>query len=989
MFDVNLAREQQVMTNDPGLGRRQRPRRFLTTVAAIVAVTFTMTVLAPTAMAARTGIEAARMRAAPPSGDEAGLAKTVLKIQSTLEKLSDKLARGDDARREKQELRALDITLRKLDRAVRANFDAAGALVRGNQLPPVIQQRHDDTVAVYHAAFDALAAQLATALESSDAALVEQAVQSALWQLKSKQFRRRHQPFHPEDLRDFTTPDPTNVPRMTKDEYISAALYDRPLIRLAANEGFRLGGLAGADNPAFLAETPEVRLTRVIEDKAAELGHDPVTIYRWVRNNIEWMPSWGARQDAELTLAAGRGNSMEIASLTIALLRVSGIPARYVHGVIAVPADEFVNWAGDFADAAAARDFVARGGIPSTVVVSGGEVSQVRLEHIWVEVAADYFPSRGAINKAADSWVRLDPSFKQYDNREGLDVVAIGGLDPEALAKTYVDSGTVNETEGWVSGFDPTLLQGAQAQVAQQLDDYIANNLADPTVADIIGGRPAIIEELSTLPSSLDNRIVFEGATYDNLPDALRLHLTLALGRELLGEPVDPVNYRWTDLNNKKLTLSFRPATVADEEALASFLPKGDITDASQLPDYIPSYLISVIPELRLEGEVIHSGTAVSLGEEIDLYHQVKTPRQVFPGQIYHAIAGSYLALTPVGGNVSPLELEQTRARIEQTRAVLESQNQAQSSALTRENLLGDIFHAGLLGYWAQYSALGHLMALAQRASTSLAVGYGTYGYEPAVDTFFGIPRGIRPGGVAMNVYLTNYDATHTVDAEARKNFNIQLGALSSTLEHAVPEQMFNADASNPPDAMSAVKALSMANVQGQRIYQVAQDNLYEALPNLHLYSETEDEIRQAVLAGKTVITHTDPVSVPGWTGAGYAIVDPNTGVGIWKISGGQNGGILIFESILEIFWWGFDQVKGIAKANVIVSAASFASLVTKIVNECRGSEQWSLIYYLTAYTVAIILLSVFVTPGALLAYALLFNFLSTLVFDQAVQRDC
>jgi len=39
------------------------------------------------------------------------------------------------------------------------------------------------------------------------------------------------------------------------------------------------------------------------------------------------------------------------------------------------------------------------------------------------------------------------------------------------------------------------------------------------------------------------------------------------------------------------------------------------------------------------------------------------------------------------------------------------------------------------------------------------------------------------------------------------------------------------------------------------------------------------------------VIAHTDNIQVPGWAGAGYVILDPDTGIGAWKISGGGNGG--------------------------------------------------------------------------------------------------
>lgn len=35
-------------------------------------------------------------------------------------------------------------------------------------------------------------------------------------------------------------------------------------------------------------------------------------------------------------------------------------------------------------------------GIPVTAVIGGGQVTKVRMEHIWVEAALDFVPSRGA-----------------------------------------------------------------------------------------------------------------------------------------------------------------------------------------------------------------------------------------------------------------------------------------------------------------------------------------------------------------------------------------------------------------------------------------------------------------------------------------------------------------------------------------------------------------------------------------------------------------
>jgi hypothetical protein len=120
-------------------------------------------------------------------------------------------------------------------------------------------------------------------------------------------------------------------------------------------------------------------------------------------------------------------------------------------------------------------------------------------------------------------------------------------------------------------------------------------------------------------------------------------------------------------------------------------------------------------------------------------------------------------------------------------------------------------------------------------------------------------------------VNVAKADGTNQV---ATKNYTLQIGMLSSALEHAVPEQMFADpdDSLNPPDSISAVKALSKASAAGQRIYHLTQANQASTLPNIHHDSQTIDEIRATLSVGKEVMTHTDAVTVPGWSGAGYIL---------------------------------------------------------------------------------------------------------------------
>jgi len=871
----------------------RRSGYFMRTTAGAVILAFVGLIITPSMVGIRTAMAAEAVEPIP-STVEGKLSHAIQQAEQQLERLEQKLNSYADTTQELTALQQLHDELTLLDAEVTANFQQVGDLIQSKGLPEVIQQRHQTMVNSYQAELTTLLNNLTAIDQATDSETRKQKTQAAKAHLQSKKQKKGQQPFDPKNLPNKSRKaDPNNKPKKNADEFQSAGLFNTPFIKLAALGDFTFDKLAGASDPAYLAETDEIVLTQSIQDKAAELNHDPVKIFHWVRNNTEWQPTWGAIQDAELTLDAKRGNAMDIASLTIALLRASGIPARYVHGTIEVPAEEYKNWTGGFSEITAAANFASSGGIPTTAITTAGVISKIQMEHVWVEAAIDYQPSRGAINRSADSWVAMDASYKQYEYLQGLDAVAISGIDPEQLAQSFIDSGTVNEGEGWVTGFDPTILQNAQTQAQTNLEDHITNNMTDPTVGDVIGGRKTIIKEYPVLPSSLPNLISAEGARYDKLPSQLQQKVTYTLANGLT-QTGPSASFPWARLNNQKVTLSFKPATAADEQALQSLLPEGEITDISQLPSSIPSYLIEVIPELKVNGQQVLSGNPMPLGHDLAFKTQVQfAGKSAQTPYTYNLAAGSYRAVNVIAGSVSPQKLHALQTQLEQTKTILETSDQTQIAALTRGELLGDMFYAGSLGYYAQLLGLSHIAGLAQGGHYTLAAGKGTIGYEPKVNYFFGFPISIASGGVALDIPINIVAAVDDGDLEKRKNYVLQTGILSSALEHAVPEQMF-VTPENPGEAISAVKALSKASAAGQRIYHITQANRAVALPNIHHDSGTMAEISAALNAGKEVITHSDAVSVPGWSGAGYIILDPDEGDGAYKISGGGNGGFFV-----------------------------------------------------------------------------------------------
>lgn len=893
-------------------------RGFVRVTASLVVGAFLFVFYSPGLLAAKQAIEqpqATTARSIQGESDEEKLANTLQAIKEHVSKNKDKIAK----RVEKEggffekaldvfglstleseniaELMSLNGEMLLLHDKVMANFKAIEAKLKARGLPEEILQRHYDAVKKYYTEYNKLRNYIDQLKGAGSLYEQETAVEALDEWLQTQQFKPEPQPFDPNDLPNKSLrPQEDNKPKTTKQEFTNVGLRDNPRVRLAALGDFTFDKLPDASDPAFLAETVEVRLSDAIKAKAAELGHDPIQIHNWVHNNTEWLPTWGSMQDSDLTLFSLKGNAFDIASLEIALLRASGIPSRYVHGTIEVPADKFMNWAGGFTDIIAAGTFVRSGGVPAVGVTIGGTVQKVRMEHIWVEAAIDYEPSRGAVNRDADTWVEMDSAFKQYEFLTGLDPVAISGLDLQPIAESYVASGIINEQEGWIQGLNDTILQNPQPQVQQALQQFITNNIPNPTAEDIIGGRKTIIQKQLVLPSALPNPILVTGTRYASIPAPLQHRIAFAFATDFLtGRLVEPISFPWPVVNNQKVTVSFSPATPADEETVRSFLLEGDITDLSQIPTQIPAYLINVIPQLRINGELKKQGSPMILGTKMPLALSITMPAHGTNIVNTSVTAGSHIVIPVVGGSVSNAQLDQIKSSINRTKLILESQNTALIPTLTSEELYGDIFYAGSLGYFATYLSIGKINSLQQNSHIMLAPSVGTYGYVPSVESFFGVPRIITTGGAQMDLFrIVTVNGTSDGDKTKQVNFVKQMGILGSALEHAIPEQEFSTP-ENPIDGVSAVKILSKAAALGQRIYTITAQNQAVALPNLNHRQATMNAIRAALAAGKEVTTHTDPISVPGYTGSGYIIIDPETGDGGYIIEGGLNGGLTPF----------------------------------------------------------------------------------------------
>ena len=288
-----------------------------------------------------------------------------------------------------------------------------------------------------------------------------------------------------------------------------------------------------------LAENIEVQFTPEIIAKAQELGNNPVKIYNWVRNNIEFVPTYGSIQGAQMTLLTKQGNAFDTASLLIALLRASNIPARYVYGTIELPIDKVMNWVGGFTDANSAVNFIASGGIPGISLTSGGKIVAVRMEHMWVEAFVPYGPYSGRPSRltSVKTWIPLDPSFKQYKYTQGIDLQSSFPFDAQTLVDQLISTATVNQQEGYITNVNASLVQNALNEYQSGLEAYIQQNIPDPTLGKLFGIKEIVKQDFGILPATLPYKINIKGGKYSEIPEELRHKITF----EILNEFSDAI----------------------------------------------------------------------------------------------------------------------------------------------------------------------------------------------------------------------------------------------------------------------------------------------------------------------------------------------------------------------------------------------------------------------------------------------------------------
>jgi hypothetical protein len=847
--------------------------QLMRSTATTVLIAFSLMILQPTIAAAQTA-KTPKATVTPDNNAETQLSRTLQRIEDKLARTEDKLQKHQDASAERHELKQLRQTIKQLDATVREGFAQVEQHIQDHHLDPVILERHQAMVDHYQQELQNLTDEL-DGLETSgddNSRLVH--AKSAKDRLKAQRNKRPQQPFDPKSLPFQSSEQKARPPKETKDELKQILSQNLP-VQVAALEitGDMLAQTAASTLnpvPADLSATEDVQITDDIKALAAHLNHQPVAIYNWVRNNIDYIPTYGSIQGSQQTLNNKRGNAFDTASLLIALLRASNIPARYAYGTVQIPVEKVMNWVGGVETPLAALQLMGQGGIPNIALAQGGVIKYAKLEHIWVEAWVDYMPSRGAKHKAGDSWVPMDASFKQYNHSKGMDIQNTVPFDTQGLIEQVMQSAQINTTEGSITGIDQNQIKTLLDAYQTQLDTYIKQTKTDATVGDVIGNRIIPSQDNPILVSGLPYQLLQSAGNFAVMPTQLRHQINFRFYASTFDQATDSPLFSYSTtlpkLGNQRVTFAYEPSTDADKAVLDSAFKDHQTR--------FPAYLVNMTPVIKIEGQRVARSGSFVVGTDQIFTVEIKTPWYSQPRH-YQVSSGDLWVLgVNSAGITSPLF---------DKRAQTHDLSIGDQADFTEET-----FNQIILGYWGELNNYKEIIASTSEIKYHQLPSHGFAGSPVSVIYNFGIPRWASYKSRVLDVKENRMSVVHTRNENAPNiEYGLKTGMLASYLESGIYDQAFLME---PGYSMSAVTALAKANELNIPIYHITDANLSVALNKLTVDADIKNDINNAVNAGLEVTVSRDSVVVADFTGAGYIITDPATGSGSYRISGGRDG---------------------------------------------------------------------------------------------------
>ncbi|WP_167351262.1 RHS repeat-associated core domain-containing protein [Pseudomonas azotoformans] len=565
---------------------------------------------------------------------------------------------------------------------------------------------------------------------------------------------------------------------------------------------------------------------------ARALNYHPDRIYQYIRNNIDFYPVNGVQKGAVGALLDNQGTAYDQAALMVELLRASGYNANYVVGVIHLTAAQLRDWWGFETDnVCAVINLLGQSQIPYgdiTATVGGtcpglnAGLAAVSIQHVWVKT-----------NIGGTDYV-FDPSYKPHVKKVGLDYSAVTGYNAATFLSNAKSGATINAD--FVQNLNRSNITSGLTSAASNLAAWLRVNKPTATMDDVIGGwtiEPYLgqTQRQSSLPYQDPAYGISEGTFL-----------------EPASKPTLRLRYQGIDKTFTSDAIYGRRLSI--------------------------SYNSNNQPELKLDGVILATGSAVAVGADssitMTIVHNAFTDpkaNQEFSQNIKGG--GTYIINNgwgPTGRGLAQFHL----ANLETLRAT--------GAAETTEPVLGTSL-AVLGAQWLGQTQ--ELDSISGRISGSLMFHY----HQTGIAGYYKSSYVDLPGGI---VALVNA-AGNTLKENAA--FRSSVGH-SSAFESTTVQQVTGVK------AVSTVSLLDKASVAGMKIFSAKTSNyLSQVKPNLTGCSAYYTALESVINPGGRVILPASCTQIEGgWTGFGYFTftnaVTPLMGA---MISGGYAGGYSSF----------------------------------------------------------------------------------------------
>jgi RHS repeat-associated protein len=768
--------------------------------------------------------------------------------------------------------------------------------------------------------------------------------------------------------------------RQRKLMAVSAALTGTPLSSLAHTTAYRVIAqqaksaqqkalpvdiVRSPPTASDLSATVDAPFTGEIRALATSLNNNPVAILSWVQSNVDFVPTRGSIQGAAGALATRRANATDTASLVIALLRASQVPARYATGTIEVPTTTMLAWLRSPTDASAALQLLEQGGLEATVTTNADNINVIRVSHVWVEAWVDATPSRGARNLGGDTWVAIDASFKPYrqtPSQNSLGLARLTGSNASAAAGRVTSAVTFDSTAGRVDGISAASLQQEITSTSGTLSSAIGSINGVSTVGDLFGKSIPEPPVLPVFALSLPYVVTDQSALSATVDDGERFRLAASFYKTSLDQANNvaalSLDRAMPELVGKALSLRFVPAGSTDATELARLLGTPAST-LSALPNRLATVTIEMRGELWLDGSKLGEFGPLKLGQPY--FGEIGLNRSGDASADYRiALSGRAGETRVFGWDL----VGNTSAQLTERKTNLASLTNKSGSDAVVESLQGalDVWFASHDVY-AQWSAdvaqsVVHRHAALGSAHTWLDVELNV-----------GVPVATQLKGLAIGESPSRWLSAARSSGDANR-LRWSLTQLGSSLSHVVGEQWTSGQ------GVSALRVLSDELANRKPVWSITTRNK-GSLANLGLVPTLQQRLSNAVDAGSRVSVNASDATLVNSDWRGRAIIheNPTTRDGTSWIDG---AGVAVAPNLIAT-----NSVMGGARSTSYAAGASWLTW------QIPGASAAILPSWQTLHTPATTLATALSTsaadPGAQRLTAETLNVLSGMLIDRAV----